>query len=647
MPIDNVDLTLAEVGLQTVVTGEILNGYGNFLSVFGEVTSGSSVAYGDITFTPNYSGEDSRFIPILTTEDTTDVITISGVTNVNCKLSHYLDSRTYGNNSGGGGSVAVDKTLTLRNSAADAKTVGDALYDDAALPNGWTAKGINSTTGSDVSAQNRLTSMEFNNVGLSCGSDYSFYVCAWQNGTYAGAIRTNGLISTSGTLAWLKTINLTAYSGYTYRIVLKKDDDSTLTVGDAHAVKFWRVFDKNYPVVGGMSDLDFKTATDRNLCLCALKTEILTNKIPFHSGYLFHKVGSNDDGTLLYGDDLEHIKRIGQVPFLPSDYVLAMSPTDGRVIAAQRDSRTGLWVWDGETCIKVLGSATVKPQGWLYNSGVDFIKDGNGLEHCVFAEYNGSGGDGFYVWHGTYPYTSDSDWEHVMYVPFSIQSSATDAITHFHQIRRDPWTNILYLTSGDRDWQLKWWYSTDFGATWTLLTDNSTNGWEAGTGRCINFVFTEDYIYWATDSQGSHTLNRIERGSNGVIDPATRYKICNLPNGQASNSICYMDTPKGLFMYDRIGESGALGGQGFDVQWYDLQTNELKTIMHIFLTTNSWGGHRGKCYINYTSGAQPYPAMGFAGNTPCVFDVAYSDVSKIGTVYYDVVAELMKFVLWR
>lgn len=548
---------------------------------------------------------------------------------------------------GGGSSGTIDKTLTKANEAAEAKATGDAIYGSVSLPYGWAIGGISSSNGGSVSTNIRITSpfVTANRVRVNTG--YSFYVCCYTNRSYVGAIREDGSVSTSGTLAWYKEKDLSDYQNYEFRFVVKKDDDSELTIADAEAFVFVHAFKDYYPYIGGKTELNYRGSADRNLCLCALKTDILTNKIPFHSGYLFHKYGSIDDGTLFYGDDLEHINRIGQVNFKPSDYVLAMSPSDGRVIAVKRDQRTGILVWDGEKTISVLSSASVKPQGWLYNSGVDFIKDGNGLEHCVFAEYNGNGGDGFYVWHGTYPYTSDSDWEHVMYVPFSIQSSATDAITHFHQIRRDPWTNILYLTSGDRDWQLKWWYSTDFGSTWTLLTDNATNGWEAGTGRCINFVFTEDYIYWATDSQGSHTLNRIERGSNGVIDPTTRYKICDLPNGQASNSICYMDTPKGLFMYDRIGESGALGGQGFDVQWYDLRNNELKTIMHIYLTTNSWGGHRGKCYINYTSGAQPYPAMGFAGNTPCAFDVAYPDASKIGTVYYDVAAELMKFVLWR
>lgn len=647
LPIDKIDLAVSEGSLTSSITGQILNGYLHILTLSGDVTSGASVAYGDITFTAKNTGDDFRVIPIVSTSDTTAVLTVAGVSNLSCTMSHYIDSRTYGGSSEGSGSaVATDKTLTIENSPADAKTVGDELYDSEPLTGGWSVGGINSSTGANVSATNRLKSPKLSVLGVTADSEYSFYVCCYDGGTYAGAIRTTGAVATSGTLAWLKTIDLSSYSEYTFKFILKKDDDSVLTVADASVVKFWHIHRKYYPVIGGDLDLDFKTSVDRNLCLCALKTDILDSKIPFHSGYLFHKF-ANDDGTLFYGDDLEHIKRIGQLAFTPKDYVLAMSPTDGRVIAAKRDQRTSLMVWDGEKTIPVLSSASVKPQGWLYNSGVDFIIDGNGLEHCVFAEYNGNGGDGFYVWHGTYPYTSDSDWEHVMYLAFSIQSSAPDAITHFHQIRRDPWTDILYLTSGDRDWQLKWWYSTDYGQTWTLLTDNSTNGWENGTGRVINFVFTSDYVYWATDSQGSHTLNRIERDSTtGVLDPTTRYKICDLPSGRATNSICYLDSPRGLFMYDRCGDG--TGSQGFDLQYYDLRTSELITIMHINLVSgNSWGGHRGKCYVNYTSGAQPYPAMGFAGNTPCIFDVAYPDVSKIGTVYYDVISEIMKFVEWR
>ena len=548
---------------------------------------------------------------------------------------------------GGGGSGTIDKTLTKANEAADAKVTGDSIYDSVSLSYGWAIGGISSSNGGSVSTNIRITSPFVAAKQVRVDTGYSFYVCCYSNQSYVGAIREDGSVSMSGTLAWFKEKDLSDYQNYEFRFVVKKDDDSELTIADAEAFVFVHAFKDYYPYIGGKTELNYRGSADRNLCLCALKTDILTNKIPFHSGYLFHKFGSADDGTLFYGDDLEHINRIGQVNFKPTDYVLAVSPTDGRVIAAKRDQRTSLMVWDGEKTVSVLSSASVKPQGWLYNSGVDFIKDGNGLEHCVFAEYNGNGGDGFYVWHGTYPYTSDSDWEHVMYIGFSIQSSAPDLITHFHQIRRDPWTNVLYLTSGDRDWQLKWWYSTDYGVTWTLLTDNTSNGWEAQTARCINFLFTKDYVYWAVDHGTNHTLNKIQRGANGILDISTRSIVCNLPSGQATNSICYLDTPKGIFMYDRIEEGGALNGQGFDVQWYDLRNNELKTIMHIYLTTNTWGGHRGKCYINYTSGAQPYPAMGFAGNTPCAFDVASPDVSKIGTVYYDVVAELMKFVLWR
>lgn len=370
-----------------------------------------------------------------------------------------------------------------------------------------------------------------------------------------------------------------------------------------------------------------------NLCLAGIKTDILTNKIPYHRGYLFHKL-QNNDGSLWYGTNFNKINKIGTVSFSPTLMRFAISPKDGRIIAVQRDTRNGIWVWDGqeETHIE---DFTTKPMAWLYNSGVDFINDSNDVEHCVFAEYKGTVELGFTlnVWRGTYPYTNVTDWEIVM-----TQAQSTD-ITHFHMVRRDPWSNVLYLTSGDSSTQSKWWYSTDYGATWTLLVSGSDTGWGNSLCRTINFIFTEEYIYWATDhGQNEHTLNRIQRDSQtGIIDLTTKEKLADLPALYATNSLCYVESPNGLFMYDRIDmDSSAIFGGDITMKFWNFDTEQLEDIATLGLTENTCGGSRGKCYINYTNSKQTMPAMGFSTDTPCIFNLVCDNPANIGTIAYDV-----------
>jgi hypothetical protein len=165
--------------------------------------------------------------------------------------------------------------------------------------------------------------------------------------------------------------------------------------------------------------------------------------------------------------------------------------------------------------------------------------------------------------------------------------------------------------------------------------------------RTINFIFTEDYIYWATDSWYNHMLCRIQRDAEtGIIDLSTFEKIATLKEGCATNSICYSEAPHGLFMYERV-DSGAEAYYGTPVtmQFYNLDTNTLEDVVTLGLTEDTWGGSRGKCYINYTNPNQPYPAMGFDGNTPCIFDLIYDNPAKIGTIVYDIEGKTVKDVL--
>ena len=383
----------------------------------------------------------------------------------------------------------------------------------------------------------------------------------------------------------------------------------------------------------------WKQSSKMSLALCSLHTESKNKSIPFHKGFLFHEFPYSS-GKLFYGTNLKNANLIGTVDANPLDYLLAMSPKDGRVILTKRGKRDLMLIWDGETTIKLFKGAKLQPMGWLYNSGVEFITDGKD-EYCLFAEYDGSLANrgGFYVWKGKYPYTSENDWETVFHKELGYYGTPKDdTITHFHCIKKDPWSNNIYLTSGDKPNQLKWWFSNDLGDTWNLLTDNSTNGWEENTCRLIHFLFTDEYIYWATDYGVNHSFNRIKRDANGLIDISSREKLCDLPFAQATNSICLVESPNGIFFYDRI-DSGALfepyWNDGLQLMFWSFTVQKLYKTRLLKTTNKSWGGHRGKCYINYTSGQCPTPAIGFSKDTPCPFDIVGADGENIGTIFYD------------
>ena len=388
--------------------------------------------------------------------------------------------------------------------------------------------------------------------------------------------------------------------------------------------------------------------TKNSLCLAAIQFEYEDNKMPFQRGYLFHKFDDSTDKKVFYGTQLDNAIEVGTLDYSPSACVVGVSPKDGTIVSVFRDSRQAIRVYNGENHTvdaKSSDGTNASPKGWLYNSGCEFVPDGND-EYCIFAEYDGSVSDNqrLYIWKGTYPYTSAANWKTVYYKTTSYNSGnpTPGSITHWHMIRRDPWSGVIYCTSGDFTGQFFWLYSTDNGETWNELASDSNDAtkpswiFDGQPLRCINFIYTKDYIYFATDHGSNNTLSRIRRNSEtGIIDITTREVLANLPYGIAVNSLCYVESPNGLFMFTRTdtGFSSEYANP-VPVLFWSFKLKKLIEVATLKKTSNTWGGHRGKCYFNYTNGQEPRPAMGFAGNTPCGFDlIGASD--KVGTIFYE------------
>ena len=90
-------------------------------------------------------------------------------------------------------------------------------------------------------------------------------------------------------------------------------------------------------------------------------------------------------------------------------------------------------------------------------------------------------------------------------------------------------------------------------------------------------------------------------------------------------------------MFDRIDQS--FSEDSLLVQFFPLDgtsQDDLVTLMELPFISAQWGGHRGKCYTNYANNVEYRPAMGFAENTPCIFDLISKTASSIGTVMYEI-----------
>lgn len=396
-----------------------------------------------------------------------------------------------------------------------------------------------------------------------------------------------------------------------------------------------------------------------NLTLSYVCHAIENNSYPFAKEYLFQSIISGDD-RLWKSNDFHDFEQLTVAPIDTNSHLMAVSPKDGRVIATRRAARGPITVFTKDEVWELgFEGESLKPMGWLYNAGVEFITGSDGEEYCIFAEYTGSvrNKDGFYIWKGKYPYNREGLWKRVLYKKMSWDVTLKDipheSIVHFHQVRRDPWTDIIYTCGGDLVGQQNWWYSVDEGETWQLLIADWQDDydWPEHTLRTINFIFTPDYVYWATDHGVNHTLNRIKRDEgSGVLNLVTYEKICDLPFAQACNTLCYTDCPRGLFMYERI-DYDQTGEDGFSKYyrtsfknlWFDLNKHKLAFLPDVRIDTD-WGGNRGKCYIDYTNEHQPMPAMGFSADTPCVFLVDHPNPSEIGTVVYDLPSGSMRFL---
>ncbi len=216
----------------------------------------------------------------------------------------------------------------------------------------------------------------------------------------------------------------------------------------------------------------------------------------------------------------------------------------------------------------------VKPTGWLSNSSYVNTDDG-----FVFCEYTRTLVATCNAWKVTGDITNASNWSRTLTLTLS---GLATGIKHFHCLLNDPFTGYYYLASGDDDDGAKTYYSTDQGSTWTLLFEG-----EEKYSRYVNLIFTEQYIYWATDSKkaDTHYLFRTVRDNDNIISFPDIEELEDLNNGStATYATVYLEPLGKLFIADR---RDADDGDYVDIKVYDITSDTLTTLKRIYSASNS------------------------------------------------------------
>lgn len=199
-----------------------------------------------------------------------------------------------------------------------------------------------------------------------------------------------------------------------------------------------------------------------------------------------------------------------------------------------------------------------KPTSWISNCG-NYVESG----HFFFGEYIRSGHTEANVWDVSAPYTQAANWTVIKTYerdtdPSDPSTMVLGKIEHIHHVSRDPFSGILYVTTGDHHTEARIDYLQN--GTWGILAEGDEE-----ICRQLNFVYTPTYIYWASDAfsvydpdtetmvGGAHKFFRAKRDANGFIDldNLERYSIPYLSGSIATYHVAYVKDPECILILDR------------------------------------------------------------------------------------------------
>ena len=401
--------------------------------------------------------------------------------------------------------------------------------------------------------------------------------------------------------------------GYSYRFVVSKSNNGAITPSDIPA-------DGIQIVVSGYTDDKVKT-TGKPADALAVRSEIKAYNSPYNgrtSTILAAKEYSHADGThptidwyLLcdYAGDMYISKDLKSRTYITkkidwNQYKYAVR-ANGDIIAVYRtEFITGTAEYDSSldnlrqnplVCLASEGYATwhevdfgtsLKPCGWVENSGVCLLPNGD----LLFGEYTRmlvNWTSNLWRIKAGADVTLAASWE--VLKSFRVAENDTDTydesvIEHFHCVQVDPYTDTVYLSTGDKGYKSQIWYSTDNGSTWTKQTlDGQTSGEELF--RLVNFSFTPNKVYWVSDDPENHVVISCDRGTAGLDSTSVQIlATMSLLTGRPATYGQVLLEDLGLIvMLDRL--DGNASEMPFRA--YDIVDDEVKTITTIKSATGA------------------------------------------------------------
>ena len=213
---------------------------------------------------------------------------------------------------------------------------------------------------------------------------------------------------------------------------------------------------------------------------------------------------------------------------------------------------------------------SIKPTSWLQNSGADFVY---AEDFFIFAEYTRPIHEMSYVWKVTVPFDDPENWRIVK--EFEVSGSYTEGFEHGHSVSYDPYSGVILLTVGDDNDSAKIYQSDDLGENWVVVVESQEK-----YARLLNFVYTENKVYWGSDSglTDMHAFLSVNRNSDGTpnFDSITEiYNFGYVPGEKATYTTAYISDPNGLLFLDRFDSPTNMP---LEIMFWSFETNSMYTV---------------------------------------------------------------------
>lgn len=460
---------------------------------------------------------------------------------------------------------------------------------------------------------------------------YPFYLTGQRGATYPTNVTSETVISKTNKSRFV-------------RITLEKTTAETITDPNTYGLNVTIVrcgeqvvFDTQMSANPNVQDVVPGEVLPQYLALVAVKERNVPGEIPATVGYLYRTVTAPYKLYYAQGkpDNIKYLcdwdaSIAGESHNAPIWYCFGMTD-EGDIICVHRgeiESSNSPRARDNPIVYPhtdyshpvLVELAGTKPTSWISNSG-DYAETG----HFFFGEYIRDIHTEANVWDVSAPYTSASNWQIIKTYqrdtnPSDPSSMVLGRIEHIHHVSRDPFSGVLYVTTGDHYLEARIDYLKD--GTWGILAEADEE-----VCRQLNFIYTPTYIYWASDAfsiydpetqqmvGGAHKFFRAKRDANGLIDIQNleRFSIPYIAASIATYHVAYIKDPECILILDRQDLSSNYTELPFHV--WNIKENRLEYANQCKTAkgnVNQYLGFRCECCQHYPNLYDNTLSVGFS-----------------------------------